>query len=168
MAASANGSTRRYVRSGTSLATTTFFAIVGTILNGAGMTREAIIISAVLLAVAAVANWLVIPRFVPGRDLLTACSAATGGAMAVGALAGGLILRSRLGAFLPLLSALRVAAAAAAAVAVGRVLPFATPIGTLIEAAAVGMTFLVSLIVLRELGRDDLAAFGRVAGRKKG
>ena len=144
------------------------FAIVGTILNGAGMTREAIIISAITLAAAAIANAIVIPQFVPGRELLTACSIATGSAMALGALAGGLVLRQRLGAFLPLLSAVRVAAAAAAAIAVGRVLPFVTPLGTLIEAAAVGLTFLVSLIVLRELGRDDLAAFGRVARRKKG
>jgi stage V sporulation protein B len=144
------------------------FAIVGTILNGAGMTREAIMVAAGTLIVAAVANFLVIPQFVPGRALLTACSTATAGAMLLGAIAGGLVLKRRLGAFLPVLSAIRVLLAAAAAMAVGRLLPMATPLGTLIEAAAVGLTFLVALVVLRELGKDDLAALTRVVKRKKG
>jgi hypothetical protein len=61
----------------------------------------------------------------------------------------------------------RVAIAAAAAMAVGRFLPMKTPLGTLLEAAAVGVAFLVVLIILRELGRDDLAAVSRVLKRKK-
>ena len=144
------------------------FAIVGTILNGAGMTREAILIALVTLVVATIAYLIAIPMFVPGRALLTACAGATAGAMLLGAVVGGLVLKRKLGAFLPLASAVRVVVAAAAAMAVGRFLPMKTPLGTLIEAAAVGVTFLAVLVLLREFGREDLAALSRVVKRKKG
>ncbi len=144
------------------------FAIVGTILNGAGMTREAILIAVVTLVAATIAYLIAIPMFVPGRALLTACATATAGAMLLGAVIGGLVLKRKLGAFLPLASAVRVVIAAAAAMAVGRFLPMKTPLGTLIEAAAVGASFLAVLVVLREFGRDDLAALSRVVKRNKG
>ena len=144
------------------------FAIVGTILNGAGMTREAILVAVLTLVAATIAYLVAIPMFVPGRALLTACACATAGAMLLGAVVGGVILRRKLGAFLPLLSLVRVVIAAAAAMAVGRFLPMKTPLGTLLEAAAVGLTFLASLVVLREFGREDLRAVSRVLKRKKG
>lgn len=144
------------------------FAIVGTILNGAGMTREAILVAVLTLVAATVAYLIAIPQFIPGRALLTACGSATAGAMLLGALVGGAVLKKKLGAFLPLATAVRVVVAAAAAMAVGRVLPFRSPLGTLVEAAAVGVTFLAVLVVLREFGRDDLAALSRVVKRKKG
>lgn len=144
------------------------FAIAGTILNGAGLTRQAIAIAVVTLVAAAASNWIVIPMFTPGRDLLLACSAATGGSMLLGAIAGGIVLRRQLGAFLPVLSLVRVLVAALAAAGVGRVIPFATPLGTLIEAAAVGVVFLVVLIATRELGARDLAALTGVIRRRRG
>ncbi len=143
------------------------FAIVGTILNGAGMTREAILIAVVTLVAATVAYLIAIPMFVPGRELLTACAGATAGAMLLGAVLGGLVLRRKLGAFLPIASAIRVVIAAAVAMAVGRFLPMKTPLGTLIEAAAVGASFLATLVLLREFGREDLAALSRVVKRNK-
>lgn len=143
------------------------FAIVGTILNGAGLTRPAILVAMVTLAVAAVANAIIIPMFTPGRELLFACATATSAAMLLGAGLGGLILRKQLGAFLPWLTALRVAVAAAGAIALGRVLPWQTALMTLVEAAAVGVTFLVLLIVTRELGGKDLAIIVRVVRRKQ-
>jgi stage V sporulation protein B len=144
------------------------FAIAGTILNGAGLTRQAIAVAALTLVAAVAANAIVIPMFTPGRSLLLACSAATAGAMALGAAAGGFILKRKLGAFLPLASLVRVLVAAAAAAAVGHVIPFATPLGTLIEAAVVGLVFLAALIITRELGRADLDALTRVVRRRKG
>jgi len=144
------------------------FAITGTILNGAGLTREAIAVAAATLLAAVVGNALVIPRFEPGRQLLAACGLTTAAAMLLGALAGGLVLRRRLGAFLPLMSAVRVAIAAAAAIALGRVIPLAGALGTLAEAAAIGLSFLAALVVTGELGRADLAALARVVRRKKG
>jgi O-antigen/teichoic acid export membrane protein len=144
------------------------FAIAGTILNGAGMTRQAIAVAVVTLVAAAAANLIVIPMFTPGRSLLLACSAATSGAMVLGAVAGGVVLHRSLGAFLPLVSLARVAVSAALAMGVGRVIPFVSPLGTLIEAGLVALTFLVSLVVTRELGKSDLAALTRVVRRRGG
>ena len=144
------------------------FAIAGTILNGAGMTRQAIAVALITLVAAAAANLIVIPRFTPGPSLLLACSAATSGAMVLGAAAGGFVLHRKLGAFLPLASLARVLIAAAAAMAVGRVIPSAGPVLVLAEAVAVGLVFLVALIVTRELGRADLAALTRVVRRRGG
>jgi uncharacterized RDD family membrane protein YckC len=57
---------------------------------------------------------------------------------------------------------------AALAMGVGRVIPFVSPLGTLIEAGLVALTFLVSLVVTRELGKSDLAALTRVVRRRGG
>jgi O-antigen/teichoic acid export membrane protein len=144
------------------------FAIAGTILNGAGLTRHAITAAAVTLVVSVVANWLAIPRFVPGQALLLACSAATSGAMVIGAAVAGGFLRRQLGAFLPWLSLVRVGLATAAALALGRVLPLHGTLMTLVEAAAVGLAFLLALVVTGELKRSELQAIGRVLTRKRG
>jgi len=74
------------------------FAIAGTILNGAALTRQAIIVAAVTLALAVVANALVIPRLEPGPDVLLGCALATSGAMLVGGGLGGWMLVRHLGA----------------------------------------------------------------------
>jgi stage V sporulation protein B len=144
------------------------FAIVGTILNGAGFTREAIAVAGATLVVAAVANALVIPRLVPGQALLTACATATALSMLLGAAAGGLLIKRKVGAFLPLASLVRVALAAAAAIGFGRLVSLGGAVGTLVEAAAVGLVFLVVLIATREFRRADLDALRRVLRRRKG
>jgi O-antigen/teichoic acid export membrane protein len=141
------------------------FAITGTILNGAGHTRAAIVSAAVTLVIAAVGNALVIPRFEPGGDVLLAAATVTGVAMVIGAALAGYTLRAHVGAFLPVLSLVRVLVAVGAAMGVGYVIPFRTPLMTLIEAAVVGLTFLVVLIATGELGRKDLQTI--IAVRKK-
>jgi O-antigen/teichoic acid export membrane protein len=143
------------------------FAIAGTILNGAGLTRQAVGIAGFTLTLTAAGNWIVIPRFEPGPDLLLACASATAGSMLVGAVLGGLFLRRHLGAFLPLASLLRVAVAAAVAVAVGRAIPLSSKLGTLIEAAIVGLTFLTALAVTRELTGTDVRRVASIARRRK-
>ncbi len=143
------------------------FAIGGTILNGAGRTRQAIIVAGVTLLVAVVANALAIPRFEPGRDVLIACAVATGGAMVFGAGLVGFFLKRSLGAFLPLASMLRVALAVGVAMGVGHVIPFETPLMTMVEAVVVGLSFLAVLIVTRELTGTDLRAVTGILGRKR-
>ena len=76
------------------------------------------------------------------------------------------MLRKRLGAFLPPISLLRIALAAGVALAVGRVLPLHGKLMTLVEACAVGGTFLVVLVATRELGARDLEAI-RAVRRKR-
>ncbi len=144
------------------------FAIAGTILNGAALTRQAIAVAAVTLALAVAANALVIPRLEPGAEVLLGCAVATSGAMLVGAALGGWMLVRHLGAFVPPATPIRVVLAAAAAIACGRVLPTGTPLMNLAEAAAVGLTFVIVLVITRELGGRDLRLVAGVLGRKKG
>lgn len=141
------------------------FAIAGTILNGAGRTAPAVATAAITLAIAAIANYVAIPIAAEHGSVLQVAAIATSGSMVIGAVLSGWALRRTLGAFLPLASVLRIAIATAAALAVGRVLPLHGKLMTLVEAVAVGATFLIVLVVTRELGRRDLAAIKAV--RKK-
>ncbi|MGN6104264.1 MAG: hypothetical protein ACTHU0_04105 [Kofleriaceae bacterium] len=140
-------------------------AINGTILNGAGQTRPAIAVAGLALALSIAGNWIVLPIAAERGLVLEAAAAVTAGAMTVGAIASGWLLHRRLGGFLPLSSLLRIGVATAAAIAVGRALPLHGKLMTLVEAVAVGATFLVTLVATRELGRRDLEAI--VAVRKK-
>ncbi|ACY18955.1 polysaccharide biosynthesis C-terminal domain-containing protein [Haliangium ochraceum] len=143
------------------------FAIAGTILNGAGHTREAILCAAVTLAASVLANAFVVPLFPPGREMLLAAAAATSGAMILGAVVGGLLLARSLGAALPWRTPLRVLIGVLAALAVGRALPFSSTLLTLVEAVLVGLAYLAALVITGELGRADLRALASLGGRRR-
>ena len=142
-------------------------AIAGTIFNGAGQTRVATLMAALTLVVAIVANYIAIPLAAEGGNALVVAAGVTGGSMVVGAIACGIVLRKRFGAFVPLLSLVRVAIATAVAIAVGRVLPLHGKVMTLVEAVIVAIVYLVALVATRELGKRDLAAIKAVR-RKRG
>ncbi|MBA3818977.1 MAG: hypothetical protein H0X17_08810 [Deltaproteobacteria bacterium] len=138
------------------------FAINGTILNSAGYTKAATAIAALTLALSIAGNWIGIPLAADAGVVLPVAAAVTGGAMLFGAVASGWMLYRKLGAFLPLASLVRIGLATAAALAVGRVLPLHGKLMTLVEAVVVGITFLVVLVVTRELGARDLEAIKAV------
>jgi len=142
------------------------FAIAGTILNGAGMSRVAIGTAALTLVLAAAGNFIVIPMFVDSGRVLEAAAAVTGSAMVIGAVSSGWIMRNRLGAFLPLVSIVRIGIATAVALVVGRFLPLHGKLMTLAEAVVVGVTFLVVLVVTGELGKRDLDAIRAVRTKR--
>lgn len=141
------------------------FAIAGTILNGAGLTRHAIVTAAVTLGVAGVANYVALSRVETGPEALQVAAFVTAGAMVVGAALSGFVLRKKLGGFLPLLSGVRIVVAGAGAYALGRFLPMSGKLVSLVEAAVVGVVFLLILVALGELGRKDLGAIRSI--RKK-
>nr|HEX4314065.1 oligosaccharide flippase family protein [Kofleriaceae bacterium] len=142
------------------------FAIAGTILNGAGQTRPAILLAGATLALAAVGNYIAIPLAADSGHVLEVAASVTGGAMVVGAVASGVMLKRSFGGFLPVLSVVRVGIATAAAIAVGRVLPLHGKLMTLVEAVAVGAVFLVILVATRELGARDLQAIKAVRAKR--
>jgi stage V sporulation protein B len=142
------------------------FAINGTILNGAGYTRSAIITAAVTLAIAAVANYIAIPIAAESGHTLEVAAAVTSGAMAIGAVLSGIELKRRLGAFLPLMSLVRIGVATAAGFAVGAALPLHGKLMTLVEAAVVAVVFVVVLVATRELGKRDLDAIKAVRRKR--
>jgi len=142
------------------------FAIAGTILNGAGFTRPAIVTAAITLALAAVANYIAIPLAMPGGHFLEVAASVTSGAMLLGAVLTGVVLQRRLGAFVPVLSLVRVVVASAVAIAVGRVLPLHGKLMSLVAAAIVGCVFLAVLVATRELGKRDLDAIKAVRRKR--
>jgi O-antigen/teichoic acid export membrane protein len=141
------------------------FAIGGTILNGAGLTRAAIFTAAVTLTVAIIGNYIAIPLATTDQQALLYAASVTGGSMLFGAVVSGVVVYQRLGAFLPWLSIVRVLAAMACAMLVGKFLPLHGKLMTLVEAGVVGLVFVGILLVSKELGKRDLAAI--VAVRKK-
>jgi stage V sporulation protein B len=156
------------------------FAINGTILNGAGHTRDAIAVALFTVSLAFAGNWIAIPFAAEAGRTLEVAAIVTSAAMLAGAIVSAILLRQRFGATLPLLSLARIGAATAAAFVVGRLIPLGMtkPTGldlwevshrsklmTLVVAVAVGVTYLVVLVATRELGARDLAAIKAV--RKK-
>lgn len=141
------------------------FAIAGTILNGSGHTRDAIIAAAVTLGIATLGNYIAIPLGAEAGRTLEVAAMVTSGAMIIGALITGVLLWKRLGAFIPLVSFVRIGVATGVAFAAGRVLSLHGKLMTLVEAGVVGVVFLVVLVASRELGKRDLDAIKAV--RKK-
>ena len=142
------------------------FAIAGTILNGAGFTLYAQITAGVTLGLAAIANFIAIPMALESGHVIEVAAGVTGAAMIVGAVITGLVVKKKLGAFLPLLSLARVIVAGAIAIAVGRFVPVHGKLMALVVAALVGVVFLVVLVVTRELGTRDLEAIKAVRRKR--
>lgn len=141
------------------------FAIAGTILNGAGMSQYAIAAALLTLVLAATGNYIAIPLAMESGRVLEAAAAVTATSMLIGAVATGSLMRRKLGAFLPVLSVVRIGLAAGVAVVVGRFLPLHGKLMTLVECAIVALSFLVALVATGELGKRDLEAIKAV--RKK-
>jgi stage V sporulation protein B len=148
-------------------------AVAGAILNGAGETRAASMTVAFTLVLAIVGNYVGISMAVDGGHALEVAAAATGGAMVVGAIACGLVLHRKFGAFVPWATVLRVGLAIAAAMLVGRYFPLhaklvndpkygmvasglMNKVRTLVVAVAAVGAYVVVLVGTRELGRADL------------
>lgn len=140
------------------------FTIAGTILNGAGRTRDAITVAALTLALLVVGLFVGIPHGAPGREVLAICAAATTTAMALGAAASGWYLWKRFGAFLPVLTVVRVGIAIVAAVAAGRFLVPHGKVMTLGLTLVCAAIYLAVIVGTRELGPADIAALRRRKG----
>jgi O-antigen/teichoic acid export membrane protein len=144
------------------------FSIAGTILNGAGRSRAAIASAAVTLALAAVGNALAISFSVDSPDVLRIAASVTCGAMMFGAVITGWQLQRVFGATMPLVSVTRIALATCGAFLVGRYLPLHDrgKLMALVLAAVVGVTFVVLLVAMRELGARDLQAIRAVRAKR--
>lgn len=143
------------------------FSIGGTVLNSAGRTRDTIVGAVVTLVALIASLWLVLPRLAPGRELLLGAAACTSGAMVLGTLITGGQLWRQFREFVPLLTALRVGAASAAAIVACRFLPEGGLVMAVVGAAVAGVVYLGVLVASFELGKADLGRVLAIAGRKK-
>ena len=140
--------------------------IVNTILNAAGETKAALASGAAMVAGCWLLNGIAIPRAPNQLEALAWAGWSTAGAMAGAAGLALLLVQRRLGAGLPAKTALRVAAAVAVGIVVGRLVPEVSRMVSVLEALVVVGAFLGTLVLLGELKRADLETLRRSLGRK--
>jgi stage V sporulation protein B len=102
-----------------------------------------------------------------GPPMLVTTATVTAVALTTTAVVGAIRLRAVAGGFVAPLTLVRALAVLGACVAVGSRLPWIGKPGTVLEAGLVAAFGLVLLIVLGELGREDLARLKAVVGRRK-
>ncbi len=142
------------------------FGVLTTVLNSLKHERESAIVTGVAATLVVVLCYLRVRGAPFGQDLLLCTAQATAAGLFVATLSAAFFVHRAAGAVAPPLSLLRVLAACAVAIAVGRVLPSAAKIVTPVYAALVGVSYVVVLLVTRELGRNDLATVRAVVSRR--
>ncbi len=149
------------------------FGLAATVLVSLGRERVAMLLTAASLAAlvascAATLSGLGRPAPAFGEPQLVATAIAAASALVVMLAVAVIVVRSVAGAFVPLATAVRVGLAVAGAWAFGWLVPIrlgklVTPLAAMVFAFA----YLVALVVMRELKREDLALALSVVRRKK-
>ena len=142
------------------------FNVVNTMLMGAGRAIEALIIGVVTCALAAGAYYVLLSGAENTTEILARAGQGTLIAFTLGLALGLAVLARRYGSPVPLATVVRVVGLGTALVIAGRFIPPTGKIVALALAVAIGITFLVGLVLLREFGEEDKARLRRVLRRK--
>lgn len=143
------------------------FVIGATILTGGGRPGTAAAIAAGALVVVLVATrTAIVVAGIDGQGALVAAACGTSLGTSIALAAVGFAVWRVFGAFLPALSAARGLGAGALAFVVARVVPHESALMALVALAAGFFTFLAALVVLREIGAEELAKLRAIAGRR--
>ena len=110
--------------------------------------------------------WLVVPNQPFGGAQLTATAACAGGSLAAALLVAAFTVKKQAGAFVPLLTIVRVGLALGASVALGFMMPRFGKLLTPLVAVGVIVAYLVVLIVTREITGADLAPIKAMISRR--
>lgn len=142
------------------------FVIGATILTSSGRATLAVSIAAASLVVVVIATSAGIRLAgVEGNGALAATAAGTSLGTTIAFAATGFAVYRIFGALIPVASALRGSVAAVIAYAVAHFVPHGGAIGAVGALAAGASAYLVTLVITREVGREDLALVRRVMGR---
>jgi stage V sporulation protein B len=145
------------------------FAILGitcAALTSLGRERRAAALTGSTVILVAAACSTFVPRAEFGPPMLIATAAATSCALTVSAVVGAVQLARVAGGFVSPLTLARVVAAVAAVVLLGFKIPWMGKLLVPVQAALVAVAYVVILIALREIGRDDLAVLRRILRRR--
>jgi stage V sporulation protein B len=142
------------------------FAIGAAILAGAGRARATAMIATVALALVVVMNTVAVRAAPDAESALVGAALATSVAASLALIAVGVTIHRLFGAFVAPLTVVRALAAGACGYAVARVVPHQSALGALAACVLGALAFGFALVVLRELGRDDLALVQRVIARR--
>jgi stage V sporulation protein B len=141
------------------------FVIGATILSGAGRASTAAAIAFLAALIVLGCNYSFVRAVGIGPTTAMAAASATSVGTSFALLAVGFAVYKRFGAFLPLVSSLRVLAAAGVAWAVARVLPSGTAPLALLALVGGGVSYVVALAMLREITETELKLVRKVLRR---
>ena len=141
------------------------FAVAATAISGAGKPSAAAIIAGVSLLVVVIANRVLVMRAGLGAHTLVATATGTAMGMVVALVLSAWVVYRLFGVFIPLVTWLRAALAAAAGYASASSVPHDSPVMALVALAAGFTSSLLILIVTRELTHNDWQALRRVVRR---
>ncbi len=141
--------------------------IVNTILTSAGRSKTVLAIGLVSVGVVTLLYWQVLPRAGDGIALLDLTGITTLAAFALGLALGLGTLWKLYGPPIPFGTAARVLGIGGALVVAGHLLPPMGKIASLAVAVAVGLAFLVGLVLTREFGPEDRARLEKVLKRRR-
>ncbi len=144
------------------------FNVVNTLLMSSDRATAALLVGVATVLVAAGMYWGLLGGAVDTESMLRRAGLATLVAFSVGLAIGLGVLWHAFGSPIPAGTALRVVGVGAALVFVGRQLPPAGKVLSLAFLAAVGVAYLVALVLTREFGPEDKARLMRVLKRKGG
>lgn len=135
------------------------------ILNASGRAMASLVLMAATVVIGVGAAFILVPRAPLGPAMLQAAAIATSAGMVTGFVGAVAYVRLRLGGSVPVKSAIRIAAAATAAVLVGHFLPGHGKLVGLAITVLVAIVYLGGLVALGEFGPDDRAKLKRVLRR---
>jgi len=137
-------------------------SIAGSIVTASGRPDVSIGLVALTLGVGSSVAFAIVPSATPGPAMLAAAAVATALGMLAGLIAALGYLWRRFSALPPLLSVLRIGAAATAAIVAARLIPGSGKLVGLAGSAVAGAVFALGLIVLREFSATDKEKFAKI------
>lgn len=137
-------------------------SIASSIVTASGRPQVAIGLVTLTLAVGSAAAFALVPGREPGAPMLVGAALATALGMVAGLVGAVFYMWRRFAALPPLLSLLRVCAAAGVATAVARALPGQGRIAGLAATVAAGAVFALALFLFREFSATDREKFAKI------
>jgi O-antigen/teichoic acid export membrane protein len=137
-------------------------SVAGSIVTATGRPQISIVLVTITLLSGSILAFALVPQATPGAPMLLASATATSIGMGLGLFAALLYLWRRFSAFPPLLSIIRVVIAATASTLIGRLVPGAGTVMGLFAIGIAGITYALTLFILREFGPTDREKFARI------
>jgi len=129
--------------------------------------RLAVWLTASAVVFVAVACRVLVPDAELGPPMLVRTAMATSIGLGSAMILGAVLVKRVAGGFVPVLTAVRVPVAIAAVVALGWKMPWMGKPMVLVQAAGIAVIYVVALVLLREVGKDDLNVLKRALSRGK-
>ena len=143
------------------------FGVLTTVLNSLQHERESVIVTGVAVTLVVALCYLRVRGAPFGASLLLYTAQATAAGLFVATLSAAFFVYRAAGAVAPPLSLVRVLLGAAIATSVGRLLPHAGKIVTPVYAGIVALSYVLILLVTRELSGKDLATIRAVVSKRR-